>query len=72
MTKSEILLVEPGTRVIAHAVNVGDRINTIGFEGEALSAVPLAVRVGKTGVAVLFRYGIVVLIGVRLRTRAPS
>jgi hypothetical protein len=23
---------------------VGDRINTIGFEGEALSAVPLAIR----------------------------
>jgi uncharacterized Rmd1/YagE family protein len=36
----------------------------MGFEGETLSAVPLAVRVGKTGVAVLFRYGVVVLIGV--------
>ena len=28
---------------------MGDRINTIGFEGEALSAVPLAVRVGAGG-----------------------
>jgi hypothetical protein len=36
------------------------RINTTSFEGEGLSAVPLAVRVGKTGVAVLFRYGVVV------------
>ena len=35
----------------------------MGFEGEALSAVPLAIRVGKTGVAVLFRYGVAVLIG---------
>src|ERR1700716_1930289 len=52
-----------GTQVTAHALHVGDRINTIGFEGEALSAVPLAIRVGKTGIAVLFRYGVAVLIG---------
>lgn len=51
-----------GRRVTAHALHVGDRINTTGFEGDALSAVPLAVRVGKAGVAVLFRYGVVVLI----------
>ena len=51
-----------GRRVTAHAFHVGDRINTTGFEGDALSAVPLAVRVGKAGVAVLFRYGVVVLI----------
>jgi required for meiotic nuclear division protein 1 len=63
MTKPECIFVEPGTRVTAHALNVGDRINTMGFEGEALSAVPLAIRVGKTGVAVLFRYGVAVLIG---------
>jgi required for meiotic nuclear division protein 1 len=67
MTKPEVISVEPGTRVTAHALNVGDRINTMGFEGETLSAVPLAVRVGKTGVAVLFRYGVVVLIGVSLQ-----
>jgi uncharacterized Rmd1/YagE family protein len=53
----------PANRVTVHALNVGDRINTIGFEKEALSAVPLAIRVGKYGVAVLFRYGVAVLIG---------
>jgi required for meiotic nuclear division protein 1 len=48
-------------RVAAHALNVGDRINTQGFEKDALSAVPLALRVGKDGIAVVFRYGAVVL-----------
>ena len=52
-----------GRRLTAHAVHVGDRINTTNFEGEALSAVPLAIRVGGDGVAVLFRYGVAVLIG---------
>jgi required for meiotic nuclear division protein 1 len=52
-----------GRRFMAHALHVGDRINTTSFEGEALSAVPLAVRVGENGVAVLFRYGVAVLIG---------
>jgi hypothetical protein len=56
MTKPELISTVMGTRVTAHALHVGDRINTIGFEGEALSAVPLAIRVGKTGIAVLFRY----------------
>jgi required for meiotic nuclear division protein 1 len=63
MTKPELISAEMGTRVTAHALHVGDRINTIGFEGEALSAIPLALRVGKTGIAVLFRYGVAVLIG---------
>src|SRR3979409_1765975 len=63
MNKPEFIAPELGTRVTAHALHVGDRINTMGFEGEALSAVPLAIRVGKTGVAVLFRYGVAVLIG---------
>jgi required for meiotic nuclear division protein 1 len=53
----------PSTRVAAHALNVGDRINTAGFEKDALSAVPLALRAGKDGVAVLFRYGAVVFLG---------
>jgi required for meiotic nuclear division protein 1 len=39
-------------RVTAHALHVGDRINTTGFEGEALSAVPLAIRIGQDGIAV--------------------
>jgi uncharacterized Rmd1/YagE family protein len=63
MTKPEFVAAELGTQVTAHALHIGDRINTMGFEGEALSAVPLAIRVGKTGVAVLFRYGVAVLIG---------
>ncbi|HEY0569474.1 MAG TPA: RMD1 family protein [Xanthobacteraceae bacterium] len=63
MTKPEFISADLGTRVTAHALHVGDRINTMGFEGEALSAVPLAIRVGKAGIAVLFRYGVAVLIG---------
>ena len=54
---------EMGTRVTAHALYVGDRINTVGFEGEVLSALPLAIRIGEARVAVLFRYGVAVLIG---------
>ena len=67
MTKPEFISAELGTRVTAHALHIGDRISTMGFEGEALSAVPLAIRVGKTGVAVLFRYGVAVLIGLSLQ-----
>jgi uncharacterized Rmd1/YagE family protein len=52
----------PLARVTAHALNVGDRINTSGFEKDALSAVPLALRAGSSGVAVLFRYGAVVFL----------
>jgi uncharacterized Rmd1/YagE family protein len=63
MTRPEFIAAEMGTRVTAHAIHVGDRINTMGFESGALSAVPLAIRVGKTGIAVLFRYGVAVLIG---------
>jgi uncharacterized Rmd1/YagE family protein len=63
MTKAELISTDIGTRVTAHALLVGDRINTMGFEGEALSAVPLAVRIDKAGIAILFRYGVVVLIG---------
>jgi uncharacterized Rmd1/YagE family protein len=48
------------SRVTAHALNLGDRINTTGFEKDALSAVPLALRTGADGIAVLFRYGAVV------------
>jgi uncharacterized Rmd1/YagE family protein len=47
----------------AHALQIGDRINTAGFEGEVLSSAPLAVRVGSSGLAVLFRYGVAVFIG---------
>jgi required for meiotic nuclear division protein 1 len=63
MTRPEFIAADMGSRVTAHALHVGDRINTMGFESGALSAVPLAIRVGKTGIAVLFRYGVAVLIG---------
>jgi required for meiotic nuclear division protein 1 len=46
-----------------HALQIGDRINTAGFEGEVLSNTPLALRVGSNGLAVVFRYGVVVFIG---------
>jgi required for meiotic nuclear division protein 1 len=46
-----------------HALQIGDRINTAGFEGEILSSTPLAVRVGRQGLAVVFRYGVVVFLG---------
>lgn len=54
---------EMGTRIPAHALYVGDRINTVGFEGEVLSTLPLAIRIGEARVVVLFRYGVVVLVG---------
>ena len=47
-----------GAKASAHAMYVGDRINTSGFEEQALSSVPLAVRAG-AGIAVLFRYGVI-------------
>ncbi|HEY2664076.1 MAG TPA: RMD1 family protein [Candidatus Binataceae bacterium] len=50
-------------QLTAHALLIGDRINTAGFEGQVLSSSPLAVRVGSNGLGVLFRYGVVVLIG---------
>jgi uncharacterized Rmd1/YagE family protein len=46
-----------------HALLIGDRINTAGFEGQVLSSTPLALRVGTNGMAVVFRYGVAVFIG---------
>src|SRR6201996_2774894 len=60
----------PLTRVTAHALNVGERINTAGFEKDALSALPLALRVGADGVAVLFRYGAVVFFNTSMEEEA--
>ena len=50
-------------QITAHALQLGDRINTAGFEAEVLSSAPLAVRVGSNGLSVLFRYGVAVFIG---------
>jgi uncharacterized Rmd1/YagE family protein len=49
-------------QLTAHALLIGDRINTAGFEGQVLSSAPLAVRMGSSGLAVLFRYGVAVFI----------
>jgi uncharacterized Rmd1/YagE family protein len=53
-----------GSRVGVRAVLVGDRIDTAALESsEALSTIPLAFRAGAKGIAVVFRYGVVVFIG---------
>jgi uncharacterized Rmd1/YagE family protein len=50
-------------RLTAHALLLGERIDTIGLErSDVISTAPLAFRVG-TGYAILFRYGVAVLIG---------
>src|SRR5215475_9386691 len=46
-----------------HALMLGDRINSSGLEiGTLISSTPVAFRV-HAGLAVIFRYGVVVLIG---------
>jgi len=57
-------------QLTVHALLIGDRINTAGFEGQVLSSAPLAVRVGSNGLAVLFRYGVVVFIGLSAEEEA--
>jgi uncharacterized Rmd1/YagE family protein len=53
-----------GLRTTARAFFVSDRLNTPGLErGDVLSTTPLAFRVNESGFAILFRYGVVVLIG---------
>jgi required for meiotic nuclear division protein 1 len=53
-----------GLRTTARAFSVSDRLNTSGLErGDVLATTPLAFRVNENGVAILFRYGVVVLIG---------
>src|SRR3984893_4924101 len=50
-------------QLTVHALQIGDRINTAGFEGQILSNTPLALRVGANGTAGVFRYGVAVFIG---------
>src|ERR1700739_4975961 len=51
-------------RATARALLVGNRIETAGLErSDVLSTLPLSFRAGANGVAILFRYGVVVLIG---------
>ncbi|MGP0089497.1 MAG: RMD1 family protein [Xanthobacteraceae bacterium] len=52
------------TRVTARALLVGDRLDTAGLErSDVLSVMPLAFPAGAVGIVVLFRYGVVALIG---------
>ncbi|MGO9357892.1 MAG: RMD1 family protein [Xanthobacteraceae bacterium] len=53
-----------GPRVTVRALSLCERLNTAGLErADVLSTSPLSFRVGAGGVAVLFRYGVVVLAG---------
>lgn len=53
-----------GSRITARAFFVSERLNMSGLErGDVLATTPLAFRVNEHGVAILFRYGVVVLIG---------
>ena len=57
----------PGDKASARALLVGDRIDTMAIERDetlpTVSTLPLAVRAGANGIAVVFRYGVVVFIG---------
>jgi uncharacterized Rmd1/YagE family protein len=58
------LTISSGDRVTARALLIGDRLEIAGLErGDALSTTPLSFRAGANGIATLFRYGVVVLIG---------
>ena len=51
-------------RLTGRALLIGDRIETAGLErSDVLSTAPLAFRAGAGGFAALFRYGVVVLVG---------
>src|SRR5262249_40667801 len=56
-----------GDKTTMHAILVGDRIDTTALERDeklpSVSALPLRVRAGAKGLAVVFRYGVVVFIG---------
>jgi uncharacterized Rmd1/YagE family protein len=52
------------TGLTARAVLLGERIDTAGLERrDALSTTPLSFRVGEHGFVAVFRYGVVVLVG---------
>lgn len=54
----------PSVRLTARALLLGERIDTAGLErSDVISLLPLAFRVGEKGYCVLFRYGVLVLVG---------
>jgi uncharacterized Rmd1/YagE family protein len=64
MSPEPVPLSIPSSRSTARALLLGERIDTAGLErSDVISTAPLAFRVGATGYAVLFRYGVVVLLG---------
>ncbi len=56
-----------GDKISLRALLVGDRIDTTALERDetlpTVSTLPLALRAGENGIAVVFRYGVVVFIG---------
>jgi uncharacterized Rmd1/YagE family protein len=51
-------------RITARAILLGQRLDTNGLErSDMISSAPLAFRVGEKGFAALFRYGVVVMVG---------
>lgn len=51
-------------RVVARALLVGDRIDAAGLErADMIAAIPLAVRLGPTKFAALYRFGVAVFVG---------
>jgi uncharacterized Rmd1/YagE family protein len=55
---------QPSVRLTARALLLGDRLDTSGLErSDMISSAPLAFRVGPTGLAALFRFGVAVLAG---------
>ena len=63
VTRDPLPIVASG-RVTARALLIGDRIDTNGLErSDMISAAPLAFRIGDHGAAALFRFGVIVLVG---------
>jgi uncharacterized Rmd1/YagE family protein len=63
-TERTSALPAPKLRLTAHALLLGERLDTSGLErSDVISTTPLAFGVGANGYAVLFRYGVAVLVG---------
>lgn len=55
---------KPTERIVARALLVGDRIDAAGLErAEMIATVPLAIRLGPTKFAALYRFGVAVFAG---------
>src|SRR5262245_37432420 len=66
MTDTSVSVHQPAAtlRLTARALLVGERLDTAGLErSDVISTTPLAFRIGQSGYCVLFRYGVIVLVG---------